>query len=98
MYFVCIFQIADDIFRMADAEEDTRQKKKKLKPGEENILAEETPSNSETLVEEPPDIETLMAWEAEGGCEAACPHGCWVEPDGVCPHGNSSWLPVLGFI
>jgi len=39
MYFVCIFQIADDIFRVTDAEEDTRQKKKKLKPGEENILA-----------------------------------------------------------
>ncbi len=30
---------------------------------------------------EPPDLETLMEWEAEGGCEAACPHGCWVEPD-----------------
>jgi hypothetical protein len=40
---------------------------------------------------EPPDIETLIEWEAEGGCEAACPHGCWVEPDGTCPHGD----PVL---
>jgi hypothetical protein len=47
---------------------------------------------------EPPDIETLMQWEAEGGCEAACPHGCWVEPDGVCTHGNPSWLVKLGFI
>jgi hypothetical protein len=44
---------------------------------------------------EPPDVETLIEWEAEGGCEAACPHGCWVEAEGVCPHGNpvgcSSW-------
>jgi len=29
---------------------------------------------------EPPDVETLIAWEAQGGCEAACPHHCWVEP------------------
>ena len=47
---------------------------------------------------EAPDLETLMQWEADGGCEAACPHGCWVEPDGVCTHGNSSWLLKLGFI
>lgn len=47
---------------------------------------------------EPPDIETLMEWEAEGGCEAACPYGCWVEPDGTCPHGNPSWLLRLGLI
>jgi hypothetical protein len=46
----------------------------------------------------PPDVETLMAWEAEGGCEAACPHHCWVEPDGTCPHGNPSWLLKLGLI
>jgi hypothetical protein len=47
---------------------------------------------------EPSDIETLMGWEAEGGCEAACPYHCWVEPDGVCPHGNPSWLLKLGLI
>ena len=47
---------------------------------------------------EVPDIETLMEWEAEGGCEAACPHACWVEPDGHCPHGNPSWLLKLGLI
>ena len=47
---------------------------------------------------EPPDISTLMGWEAEGGCEAACPHGCWVEADGTCPHGNPSWLLKLGLI
>ena len=37
---------------------------------------------------EPPDVETLIAWEAEGGCEAACPHHCWVEPDGAPRHGE----------
>ena len=48
---------------------------------------------------EPPDLETLMEWmEGDGGCEAACPHGCWVEPDGTCPHGKPSWLIVLGLI
>lgn len=47
---------------------------------------------------EPPDLETLMEWEAEGGCEAACPHSCWVEPDGRCPHGHPSWLLKLGMI
>jgi len=46
----------------------------------------------------PPDVETLIAWEAEGNCEVACPHHCWVEPDGVCPHGNPSWLLKLGLI
>ena len=46
----------------------------------------------------PPDMETLIAWDAEGRCEAACPHRCWVEPDGTCPHGNPSWLLQLGLI
>ena len=46
----------------------------------------------------PPSIETLMEWEAEGGCEAACPHHCWVEPDGRCTHGKPSWLLKLGLI
>ncbi len=59
----------------------------------------ETPDEPAVAPElEAPDIGTLMEWEAEGGCEAACPHGCWVEPDGVCPHGNPSWLLNLGFI
>lgn len=43
-----------------------------------------------------PELETLMEWEAEGGCEAT--DGCWVEPDGVCPHGCRSWLLELGLI
>jgi hypothetical protein len=46
----------------------------------------------------PPDLDTLIEWEAEGGCEAACPEGCWVEPDGYCPHGKPSWLIVMGLI
>jgi len=43
-----------------------------------------------TLVE--PDWEDLVQWERDGGCEAACPDGCWVEPDGTCPHNRPSWL------
>lgn len=45
-----------------------------------------------------PDVETLEEWESEGGCEAACEYGCWVEPDGECSHGEPSWLLVLGLI
>jgi hypothetical protein len=45
---------------------------------------------------EPPDIETLMRWEMEGGCEAT--DGCWVESDGACTHGHRSWLLELGLI
>jgi hypothetical protein len=60
---------------------------------------QETPHESAAAPElEVPAIETLMEWEAEGGCEAACPYGCWVEPDGMCPHDNPSWLLKLGFI
>jgi hypothetical protein len=47
---------------------------------------------------QPPDLETLIEWEAEGGCEAACPYGCWIEPDGYCSHHHPSWLIVLGLI
>jgi hypothetical protein len=47
---------------------------------------------------EPPDLETLIEWESQGGCEAACPFGCWVECDGRCSHGNPSWLIVMGLI
>jgi hypothetical protein len=62
----------------------------RVEPGQEEVQSEATL--------EPPDIETLMAWEAEGGCEAACPDHCWVEPDGTCPHGKPSWLIVIGLI
>ncbi len=40
----------------------------------------------------------LEEWYDEGGCEAACPNGCWVEPDGICAHGEPSWLRLLGII
>lgn len=44
-----------------------------------------------------PDFETLELWMIEdSGCEAT--DGCWVEPDGMCPHGHPSWLLVLGLI
>ncbi len=55
--------------------------------------------NEELPQSEPPDLDTLMQWmNNDGGCEAACPHGCWVEPDGTCPHGKPSWLIVMGLI
>ena len=44
----------------------------------------------------PPCVEQIMEWMDECGCEAT--DGCWVEPDGHCPHGNPSWALVLGFI
>ena len=61
-------------------------------------LDSETRDETPGQRDESPDLETLMQWEMEGGCEAACPHGCWVEPDGSCRHGNPSWLLKLGFI
>jgi hypothetical protein len=46
---------------------------------------------------DPPSFEDLMDWECdEDGCEAT--DGCWVEPDGVCPHGHPSWMIVMGVI
>ena len=46
---------------------------------------------------ETPDIETLQRWlDDDGGCEAT--DGCFVEPDGICPHGHKSWLLELGLI
>jgi hypothetical protein len=46
---------------------------------------------------ERPDLDTLIEWLIEdAGCEAT--DGCWVEPDGTCPHGHQSWLLVLGLI
>jgi hypothetical protein len=34
-------------------------------------------------------IETMMGEDVVPAC---CEHGCEVEPDGVCPHGNPSCL------
>ena len=45
-----------------------------------------------------PTIDEMEQWADEGGCVAACPHECWVEPDGTCEHGHDSWLLVLGLI
>jgi hypothetical protein len=71
-------------------------------PGPHEIVAEVAPSHADEPAAEPrlspPSIETLIAWEAQGGCEAACPHRCWVEPDGRCTHGNPSWMLKLGLI
>jgi hypothetical protein len=42
-------------------------------------------------------VEILHAWQfQDGGAEAT--DGCWVEPDGVCPHGHPSWLLKLGVL
>ena len=43
-----------------------------------------------------PSMETLANWEDDGGCEAT--DGCWVEVDGVCPHGRPSWALVMGLV
>lgn len=46
---------------------------------------------------ERPDLATLEEWLwDDGGCEAT--DSCWVEADGVCPHGHPSWLKRLGLI
>jgi hypothetical protein len=42
-----------------------------------------------------PSLEQIEEWAWEdGGCEAT--DACWVEIDGVCPHGHPSWLLRLG--
>ena len=44
-----------------------------------------------------PDLEQIEEWMWEdGGCEAT--DSCWVEVDGICPHGHPSWLLRLGLI
>jgi len=44
-----------------------------------------------------PDLETIREWLDECG-SMATDGDCWVEPDGVCPHGYPSWLLYLGMI
>ena len=41
-----------------------------------------------------PSTQTMMKWIDDGRSKAI--DGCWVEPDGHCPHGCPSWLIVLG--
>lgn len=44
-----------------------------------------------------PSLEQIEEWAWEdGGCEAT--DACWVEVDGVCPHGHPSWLLRLGLV
>jgi hypothetical protein len=43
-----------------------------------------------------PSDEQLERWFDDGVCMAT--DGCWVEPDGTCPHGHPSWLLYLGMI
>ena len=60
------------------------------------VEEEEQTEKATTQAAGPPDLETLMAWEAEGYCEAT--DGCITEPDGTCSHGCNSWLLELGLI
>lgn len=63
----------------------------------DGLLAElERNSWPEPITEEP-DLATLEEWLWEdGGCEAT--DSCWVEVDGVCPHGHPAWLLKLGLV
>jgi hypothetical protein len=45
-----------------------------------------------------PSVEELIEWDRDGYCYANCPHECKVEPDGICEHGNQSWLLEMGLI
>ncbi len=45
---------------------------------------------------EEPTIDELEEWLNDGGCFT--PDGCWVEPDGICEHGEESWLLIMGLI
>lgn len=41
-----------------------------------------------------PSLDQIFDWLADGGCEAT--DGCWVEPDGICPHDCKSWALEMG--
>ena len=64
------------------------------KPNTVGHLLEARKRHEPTVPE--PTLEQIQAWESEGGCEAT--DGCWVEPDGTCPHGHVSWMRYLGLI
>lgn len=54
-------------------------------------------TETETVERDPePDADQLQEWMEEGGCEAT--DGCWVELDGVCPHGCKSWALEMGLV
>ncbi len=65
------------------------------------IITKYQPGIGEVTIEVPikkkmkaPSYRTMMKWIDEGRSKAT--DGCWVEPDGRCPHGCKSWLLVLG--
>ncbi len=41
-----------------------------------------------------PSEKTMERWLMDGKCKAT--DGCWVEPDGTCPHGCKSWAIMMG--
>lgn len=43
-----------------------------------------------------PSVRTMEGWVSNGVARAT--DGCTVEPDGVCPHGHSSWLLIANII
>lgn len=43
-----------------------------------------------------PEVAQLEEWMSDAGCQAT--DGCWVEPDGKCEHGHSSWMLHMGLI
>lgn len=43
-----------------------------------------------------PTIKCMERWSNDGVAKAT--DGCRVEPDGVCEHGHSSWMLVVGVI
>jgi hypothetical protein len=47
-------------------------------------------------LEDVPSIEELE--EMMSDCYCDTPDGCAVEPDGHCPHGQPSWLIIMGLI
>ncbi len=48
------------------------------------------------LLEEPTEAE-IFAEADDAVCTAACPEGCRIEPDGMCPHGRPSWVSLMLF-
>jgi hypothetical protein len=49
-----------------------------------------------TATSKAPSVAVMEDWMSESGAEAT--DGCWVEPDGICQHGHSSWLRAMGLI
>jgi len=43
-----------------------------------------------------PSFDDMVEQMMDGVCET--PDGCWVEPDGHCPHGYPAWPLILGLI